>query len=244
VLYAIGIGLDADAHLTNEARRALRSSSTVFALTPDAGDLDLLRAVNPSARLIDLCQFYEGRTDRPSVYDAIAEAVVQEANPYSNVALVVYGNPMFLVSAVERLLSLARQKRIPTKVIPGISSFDTVLADLQIDLGYGVVLIDATLLMVSKLKLDPRLPILIFQVANVGSNEVERGAIPIDRLRSLLGVLAATYPPEHECKLVVSRKSIFEDGYVVEGSISNLADKACINLSDRPTLYVPALPIS
>lgn len=241
MLYAIGIGLDVDAQLTLEARRAIRTCSIIFALTPDAEALTLLRRANPIAEIIDCSQFYEHRSKRPDVYDSISDAVIDATSPYTDVALVVYGHPMFLVSAVEKMLERAKVKKIETKVIPGISSFDTVLADLQLDLGYGVVVVDATALLSNRQLLETQLPLLVFQVANIGCDDVERGVIPVDRLRTLLRFLQKVYPPEHRCKLIVSRRSIYEDGYIVEDSISCLAENTAVQLGDRPTLYVPPL---
>lgn len=241
MLYAIGLGLDARAHLTPEAMRAVRSCVEIFVLAPDASAVSLVRELNPSAHVVDCQKFYRNRRRRPAVYDSIAEAVLQACTKYTDTALVVYGHPMFLVSAVETLLEGAREIGVPTKVIPGVSSLDMVMADLQLDVGYGVTVADATLLLKSGLRLDTRLPLLVFQIANVGSDRVERGAIPRDRLVEVLNHLQETYPDDHDCILVVSQKSLLDDGYMLRSTLEELKHDRTVRLEDRPTLFLPGL---
>lgn len=241
MIYVIGIGLDINSHITSEAKRAIRTCSTLYALIPDAEAIKDLRKENPLAKIVDCNSFYNLHERRPDVYDSIADALIKEATPYTDIGLVVYGHPMFLVSAVEKMLLRAHQKNLSTKIIPGISSFDAILADLKIDLGYGVIIADATLLIKRRLSIIPQLPLLIFQVANIGSDYVERTSISNERLHQLTSYLQLTYPSDHQCKLVVSQKSIFEQSYIITDSLSNLAVRPDVSLSDRPTLYVPAL---
>lgn len=238
-LYAIGLGLNAEAYLTNEARRVIKSCTVLYALSPDAEDLSLLKRLNPNAKLVDCRRFYETKRDRPAVYNAIAEALITDCSLFSDTGLVVYGHPMFLVSAVEKALEKARAASIPTKVIPGISSFDVILADLQVDLGYGVTLLDATLLVQNKIRPDKSIPALVFQIANVCSTAVEREFIPRTRLGRLLRVLKEHYPANHPCKIVVSQNSIYDRGYVVDETLETLMLSEKLNLTDRPTLFLP-----
>ena len=102
---------------------------------------------NPTAKIVDCIKYYEASDSRPTVYDRISAEVLSSCSPYADTGLAVYGHPMFLVSAVEKTIAAARQAMIPTHIIPGISSFDTILCDLQIDLGYAVTLVDASLLL-------------------------------------------------------------------------------------------------
>tara|TARA_Y100001933_G_C19008265_1_gene567567 strand:- start:3599 stop:4330 length:732 start_codon:yes stop_codon:yes gene_type:complete len=243
VLYAIGLGLDVRAHISNEAIQTLKSCRVVYVLSPDSLSLELIQALSPTIKVVDCSPYYNAEDLRPNVYENIARDIINEADNYTNIGIAVYGNPMFLVSAVERIIEKAESKGIKTKVIPAISSFDTLLADLKIDLGYGVTLIDASLLVSTKPNIDARLPLLIFQVANIGSNKVERGEIHSSRLEPLIDYLKTIYPENHECKIIVSSKGIFDPGYIADLRISELSTSDAISLSHRPTIYIPEMDV-
>jgi uncharacterized protein YabN with tetrapyrrole methylase and pyrophosphatase domain len=241
VLYAIGLGLDIRAHISNEAKQALKSCRVVYVLSPDSIALDLIKGISPVIRVVDCSPYYDEEDVRPKVYDNIANDIINEADNFTNVGIAVYGNPMFLVSAVEKIIDKAELNGIKTKVIPAISSFDTLLADLKLDLGYGVTILDASLLLSSNLNVETKLPLLLFQVANIGSIDVERGEIKRDRLKPLVDYLVSIYPPDHKCKLVVSSKGVFDPGYIVDTTVSDLLTNKNINLSHRPSLYIPEI---
>ena len=239
VLYAIGLGLDIRAHISNEAKQALKSCRVVYVLSPDSLSLDLIKSISPTARIIDCSSYYDTEDLRPNVYDNIANDVIQEADDYTSIGIAVYGNPMFLVSAVEKILMQAELNGLKTKVIPAISSFDTLLADLKLDLGYGVTLLDASSLLSSNFHIETKLPLLLFQVANIGSINVERKNISRDRSRPLVKYLMTIYPPNHNCKFVVSSKGMFDAGHIVETSICEILTNESVDLTHRPTLYIP-----
>lgn len=241
MLYAIGLGLDVRAHISSEAIQTLKSCRIVYVLSPDSRAKDLITSLAPTARVIDCYKYYYRESLRPKVYENIAADIIGEADSYTNIGIAVYGNPMFLVSAVEKIIEKAEHGGIKTKVIPAISSFDTLLADLKIDLGYGVTLIDASLLVATKPNIDTKLPLVLFQIANLGSDQVERGAIKTERLEPLVSHLKTLYPESHTCKLVVSSKGFLDPGYIIDLKISDLSSHEKINLTHRPTLYIPEM---
>lgn len=241
MLYAIGLGLDVRAHISNEAKQTLKSCRVVYVLSPDSIALDLIKEISPATRLIDCSPYYDAEDARPKVYDNIANDIIKDSDNYTNTGIAVYGNPMFLVSAVEKIIDKAELNGVKTKVIPAISSFDTLLADLKLDLGYGVTMLDASLLLSSNINVETKLPLLIFQVANIGSIDVERGEIKRERLKPLEEYLKGIYPPDQKCTFVVSSKGVFDPGYIVETTISDLSSNENIDLSHRPSLYIPEI---
>lgn len=239
MIYAIGIGLDIKSHITPEAIRVIKDCNKIFILSPDSIALDYVKSLNPLIEIVDCEKFYEHEVNRPKVYEKISKAIINSYQRFTKIGILVYGNPMFLVSAVEKMLLKAEHLDIKTKVIPGISSFDTIISDLKIDLGYGVTLIDASLLLSKKFALEKKLPLLIFQVANLNSEDIEDGRIPLERLTFLVEYLQSIYPRNHLCKFIVSSKSIFELGYIIETRLDEILDNIEVNLCHRPTIYIP-----
>ena len=149
---------------------------------------------------------------------------------------------MFLVSAVERLIQKAEAASIRVVVVPAISSFDTILADLKVDMAYGLQIYDATLLVSDCPTLNVDAHLLVFQVANIGSDLIEPNDIDRQRLSRLKQLLLKAYPGSHMCRFVLSRRSILDQPEIVDVSLDLLDTDSGVVLRHRPTLYVP--PVS
>jgi hypothetical protein len=120
-----------------------------------------------------------------------------------------------------------------------VSSFDTVMADLGEDLGYAVQLFDATTLLQGDYALNPKVPALIFQIANTLSPQVQRGDPPPALLRPLRDHLRRFYPAASTCKIVQSSSVPWEASEVRTLALDALGEEP-LDLWRRPTLYLPA----
>ena len=237
-LYAIGLGIDCRLHITEQAKQTLRVCSKIFVLNPDTVALSLVRSLNPAAELIDCNKFYRGVKLRPNAYKIIARNVLKACTPHSNIGFVTYGHPMFLVSAVEQIIAKANETKINVQVIPGISSFDTLMSDLQVDPGYGVQIYDATLMLLTKPKINTEIPLIIFQMSNIMSLKIERKFIHHKRLTKLREFLLTMYPSDHKCRILSSPIRSYEPPKVSTVLLKTLDRPGVINLNSRPTLYV------
>ena len=108
----------------------------MFVLHDDLMVHDYVRTLCPDTR--DLAEFYRSRSIRADVYRAIFDMLVDEASRAPGVAFLLHGHPLFLVSATEYTLGLARQRGLRVEMLPAVSSFDTLLCDLGIDFGYAL----------------------------------------------------------------------------------------------------------
>lgn len=72
------------------------------------------------------------------MYTKISELIIATAKDNGPVSFIVHGHPLFLVSASEYTLDLAEENNLSVKILPGISSFDTLMCDLKIDYGYAL----------------------------------------------------------------------------------------------------------
>lgn len=237
--YAVGLGVNFRAHITPEAKEALSTCPFIFALTPDSTAISYLEREFPQSQILDCAAFYEGRNTRPEAYEAIGDEVIKTLDLGSDVALVTYGHPMFLVSAVENTIDRAKAAGHHSFAVPGVTSLDTLQADLQVDIGYGATIADATLLLEDEIPFSTKIPLVVFQVANLRNRLIEDADIPAERIWPFVDYLLKIYPPEHSCALVVSRKSLFDPGEVAWMQIYELKEQNRIALNMRPTLYIP-----
>lgn len=238
-IYLIGTGILSILHLTTEAKQVISVCKRMYVLHDDISVIQEIRTMCSDTR--DLAVFYEtDATLRCDVYNDIAAEVVGSASHVRPVGMAVHGNPMFLVSAVENILHLARHADLRVKVVPGVSSLDTIQCDLGIDLGYSVQVYDSTLLFEQRVNVDPRVPLLIFQLATFQNPRLVRAEPGPAILEPLIDYLERFYPRTHRCSIVYSATSVLDAARIVDVELGALAHGNSFNLWERPTLYVPA----
>jgi uncharacterized protein YabN with tetrapyrrole methylase and pyrophosphatase domain len=238
-LYLLGSGIRGALQLTRETLQALATCRAVYVLHDDLMVHDAIREVCADVR--DLADLYSGHTLRADVYRAISELLVAEAARQGPVGFVVHGHPLFLVSATEYTIELGRARGLNVRMLPAVSSFDTLLCDLEIDYGYGLQMYDATTLIQNQWKPNASVPTLIFQLATTMNAEVTRDEPSASVLRPLIDHLLKSYPPDHMCILVHSAAHLLEPTAKLAVKLEDLAARDDIELWRRPTLYVPSI---
>lgn len=237
-LYLLGSGIRAALQLTVETIQALRASTEVHVLHDDPYVIEQIRQYCPE--VYDLVGFYSEDKRRPEIYREISEHLVRRALERSPVSFVVHGHPLFLVSASEYTIELGRRKGLSVQVLPAVSSFDTLLADLGIDFGYGLQLFDCSTLLANGWSMDARVPTLVFQLATLLDDRVVKSDPKPDSLRPLTRYLERFFPENHACMVVHSVVGILGRPEIVSTTIGELHRNERIDLWRRPTLYIPS----
>lgn len=238
-IYLLGSGIRGTLHLTTETLQAVEACRCLFVLHPDQMVLDDLRRRCPDVR--DLSAVYDRYDVRRDVYVEMSRLVVAEAQRGGPVGFMVHGHPLFLVSAAEYTLTLATSRGMTTEILAGVSSFDTLLCDLGIDYGYGVQIFDSTTLLDNDWTPNPKVPLLVFQLATTRNPNVVTGRPTGACLQPLVDHLIGTYGGDHMVKVVHSAAFLIEKTEIIELPLSAVSVDS-LDLERRPTLYVPALP--
>jgi hypothetical protein len=238
-LYLLGSGIRGTLQFSRETIQALSSCRIAYVLHDDLMVHAYVRSLG--AQVIDLAEQYTGRTERAEVYHEISRILVEEAARGPGVAFLVHGHPLFLVSATEYTLELARERALRVEMLPGVSSFDTLLCDLQVDYGYALQMYDTTTLLEHGWAPNPRVPMLLFQLSTTLNARVVEGDPDPEVLRPIVDLLAKTYGPDHRCVLVHSGAHLLETTERRDVAIAELIEHAGGELWRRPTLYVPPI---
>jgi uncharacterized protein YabN with tetrapyrrole methylase and pyrophosphatase domain len=239
-LYILGSGIRSFLQLTTETIQALKKCRIVYVLHDDQMVIDHIKKYCTNVQ--DLAYMYQGNTIRSKVYRDISEMLVSEAVKQSNVGFVVHGHPLFLVSATEYTLSLARTKNLSISILPAVSSFDTLLCDLEIDYGYGIQIFDATSMVRMNWFPNPSIPTLIFQLTTILNDEIVTDEPNESVLSPLVKHLSKVYPPHHLCTIIHSAAHLLETPSKVNIKLEEMdRNNNKIELWKRPTLYVPSL---
>jgi len=152
----VGLGPGDSSLLTRAAWELLQASTVVYLRT----------AIHPTVAelpaTIELRAFdalYEAASDFGVVYERIASELIERARSGEHVVYAVPGHPLIAEATTRRLLTLAHEQQIPTRIIPGLSFVEPVCSALQLDpLEHGLQLLDALDLVLSDAAFESAAP--------------------------------------------------------------------------------------
>jgi tetrapyrrole methylase family protein/MazG family protein len=141
IITILGLGPGDAALLTRAAWELLQATRVLYLRT----------AIHPTVAqlppLIELRSFdtlYEVAGDFGTIYERIAAELVDRALQGEEVVYAVPGHPLVAEATTRRLLALARERGIPTRIVDGLSFIEPVCVALELDpLEHGLQLIDA-----------------------------------------------------------------------------------------------------
>ena len=131
----MGVGITAISQLTREVDDYIRRADIVYYHATTGVIAAHIRQLNGGA--VDLYRLYGEGKQRTKTYVQMAELMLREVRGGKSVVAVFHGHPGILVMATRRAVAIARREGFPARIIPGVSSVDCLLADLNIDPGVG-----------------------------------------------------------------------------------------------------------
>ena len=205
-VFVVGAGIRGRKHLTLEALTYLRQASVVLFFPFDSITSEWLEKDLEVAKSESLAPLYQDGSVDVDNYDRISKKILETAQEFGSVAVLIPGHPRVGVSWIQDLEYYDREVKIRLKIIEGISSFDTMLTDLGRDpLEHGAVVIDANRMLLYRLNLDPRMDYYIYHVCSVGTSRTHFSNPALNnRLDLLKNWLLRSFPPNHEVELVQS----------------------------------------
>ncbi|MBV8416663.1 MAG: hypothetical protein JO251_15755 [Verrucomicrobia bacterium] len=202
----IGAGVLSPDQLTLEAVRAMQGSSIIYYLLDTNPKLEAyLAKLGPE--LVDLGNLYEEGAFDQDIYEQIAEIVLLATKRYAHVCFLVPGHPLIYVTSSSLILDRAQRMGITTTVLPGISSLDTMIIQLRLEIGrHGLQVFEANRFVYLSFKPDPRIPLFLLQPGAIGTGFItEKRENRPRRFEALRDALLRYYPPQHQCVLLVSK---------------------------------------
>jgi uncharacterized protein YabN with tetrapyrrole methylase and pyrophosphatase domain len=203
-LYVIGLGVKIPGHTTIEAAEAMVRCSRIYCIVQEPPAVWLPSKAS-SIPVVNLMSMYIEGALRTDNYQRVAQAIFDGMKEVPVVGYVTYGNPLAYDSVAQKLVGDARRDGVPFQVVPGISSIDTILCDLGIDMAPGVQVYEASWLAASRTPLIASVAAILLQLGHFGSARAHyRDRRPAEALKDLVEYLCRFYPPSHEVFLVQS----------------------------------------
>jgi uncharacterized protein YabN with tetrapyrrole methylase and pyrophosphatase domain len=243
VIRFIGYGICLRSQISLEAIEGLVRSKRVLFFPTVLGEMERFLERLGVKDYEDLSPFYEDEAEDWENYVRIIEHIQAESIRFQDVSVLMPGHPRLGVSLISWLEHTDSVKNaFDIRVIPGLSSFDTIICDIGLDpLERGTILVDANRLLDSSHALDTHWNYLVYHVSSVGSGGVHRSAM-LDQggLEKLLELLLRSFPPDHEITLIESSPLKLESARLEHGALRRLPDFAN-RFNVGTTLFVPAM---
>jgi hypothetical protein len=235
-LTVVGMGMRAGVHMTVETRLAIEQASKVLYLVADPVSEACILKLNPKAE--SLGHLYRDGKPRIEIYETIIAKILGDLESEGNVCAAFYGHPGVLSHPAWESIRRARATGKQARMLPAISTEDSLFADLGLDIGRtGLQSFEATRFLYYDYNFDPCAGLLLWQVSVLG--EVQWN-LPQTAVRSRLEVLAnylmEFYAPEHEVYLYHAPELPTSRALIERVSLRDLAKAEFISIS---TLYIP-----
>jgi uncharacterized protein YabN with tetrapyrrole methylase and pyrophosphatase domain len=237
-LYIVGLGIVSVRQITREAESAMRRSNEILYASDAIGIDDYLRQLCEKVTEVYVSTLREGE-DRLSKYNRIAATVLEAALDHPPVSFAVAGHPQVFVFPTQQILAVAESLGLRVKVLPGISAFDCMIVDLQLDPGtQGVQMFETTALLLQQRPLHPDVPCFLWQVGAVETRLFTRAPSTAGRFTRLQNHLLKYYPEDHLAKVVYSSSHPLATSSVLEFRIDEMHLHAS-EIHPGATLYLP-----
>lgn len=236
-LTVVGTGMRAGLHMTMETRLAIEQAARVLYLVADPISEACIRKLNANTE--SLWPMYETGKERIEIYETIIAKILDELESAGDLCVAFYGHAGVLTYPAWESIRRARATGKRARMLPAISTEDTLFADLGIDIGRaGLQSHEATRFMYYKYNFDTSAGLLLWQVSVLGETvwnpPHEAGVRP--RLEVLTDYLKGFYGPDHEVFLYHAPEFPTSRPLIERVLLRDLPKAEFISIS---TLYIP-----
>ncbi|MGE0385060.1 MAG: SAM-dependent methyltransferase [Gammaproteobacteria bacterium] len=197
-IHIAGLGVQGVDHLTLETDAILAECNEVLYVDTGIATRAYLAARCRRATALYDESYAPGR-GRVGAYRHMAARVVEAALDHPPVAFAMFGHPIVFAYAPFLIADMARLLDLRVQVLPAVSSLDCLFAAQMLDPSVsGLLIYEATDLLLRRRPLMPDVPTLIWQVGNLETrlHSLRPGAP--GRLFRFVRYLLEAYPPDHE----------------------------------------------
>jgi uncharacterized protein YabN with tetrapyrrole methylase and pyrophosphatase domain len=199
--------------------------------------IDYLKTLCPD--VVDLMHAPKPGGHRRLAYRRMASTVIAAALEKPPVCFATYGHPKMYCHPTTLIQRAARVLDLKVEVLPGVSSIDTLLVDLNIDPGFdGLQVYDATDLVVRRRPLQNDVSCVIMQAPIVLEAFNNGKPAKRDNLQLLQNYLLEFYPPEQKVVIVISKTHPLVEPVTQKIELGNLASALQKGLLVG-TLFIP-----
>lgn len=239
VIRVIGSGLLGRLHITLEASEHLMATRKALCLGTNFGIMPWLQQNGVYAENVNYL-YVDGARDDDN-YARIIGKIYSDLALFGDVTLIVPGHPRVGVSIVQTLSTDVVKGQFELYVVPGVSSFDSLINDINLDpLEDGTCMVDANRLILYDHAMETALNYCVYHVSSIGNVMTDfRDPVPRNQAHLLGRKLRKHYSEEHKVMLVTSAQHVNEASRVDHGDIGTL-ETLLEDVTFSTTLFIPA----
>lgn len=240
-LSVVGGGIKSPNQMTLESLNLIKSADHVLSYSQSIPIMTEFFAEHGIKNVQYLDTLYRHGAKDTATYSNMYKTIVSSLENNQNVVLVVAGHPRIGVT-VTQWLSKALDQDIEFVVLEGVSSFCTMLNDLEIDpLEKGVTIIDANRMLLFKQQLNALSGHFIYHVCSVGTSKTNILQPQLDnKIELLRDHLLQFFPKDHPVILVSSAHKPQGISQLTHSTVCELAELLPV-ITFASTLYVPPM---
>lgn len=235
----VGTGIRIPLDLTIGAIEVLRNCSVIYTIAPRSARNWFVDTMN--LPIENLLESYQADRRRKENYDDAVSRILQGAKKTSPVAYLTQGSPIFYDYVAQETVRQARSLGLSIQIVPSVSSVDSLMADLMIDIAPGIQIYEASWFV--GYKIEPRLdiPCILLQISAFATNfaTFDRQLSP-HVLSPLRDRLLEYYPANHDLILVRSATSLEDESMIKSVKLQSLCDPNQALPFDG-SMYIPAV---
>jgi len=237
-IYIVGTGITPGLHLTRETEAALRSSNEVLYVDKSFGIEELLRTYCSNLTDLHKSCYAEGHS-RLDAYRSMASVVVNAALAHPPITFALYGHPLVYSLPPFIVVAAAEAIGLNVKILPGVSSLDTLFVDLRFDpCTNGVQMYEATDILLRQRPLQSDVPCFIWQIGAVESRLYSTAPSSPARFARIKEYLLKFYPQDHRMIAVYSSSMPLVPSILTEFTLNTIEDVAA-ELHQGVTVFIP-----
>lgn len=233
----VGLGIVGVYQITREVEEVVRRCRHIFVVDSGHGVLDYLRT--HCAEVTDLTPLYVRGKNRLPTYHRMAAEVISAAIGASPVCFATYGHPRVFCYPTTLIKRAAEVLELRVEIFPGISSLDTMLVDLDVDIASdGVQMYEATDVLVRRRPLQNDVGCILWQATTLCDPTYPDRPVSVEQIAPLQNYLLRFYPSHHPVVMVMSKTFPLLRSTIQRFPLERLA----IELAQGPlvgTLYLP-----
>ena len=173
-LACVGTSIFGLTALSLDSIRYLAHADIVYCYPVTSAHLQFLREINPN--IVDLnATLYRDGGSYADTYAAIVQEISGTIAHKKKVAYAQQGSPVFLAHTSIELARWARAKGYKVAIVPGVSSFECLLANLTLnhDL-YDIQLYNCGSVVTGASNIDARVPCVLFNLASFANHSISQ----------------------------------------------------------------------
>jgi Tetrapyrrole (Corrin/Porphyrin) Methylases len=235
-LTIVGTGIRAGLQMTVETQICIRQASKLLYLVADPVSEACIKKLNPRSE--SLGPMYEVGKPRIEIYENMIHRILSEVEVAGDVCVAFYGHPGVLSYPARESMRRAKAMGMPARMLPAISTEDSLFADLGIDIGSaGLQSYEATRFLFNKYKFDTSTGLVLWQLGVLGENDWAPPHPNVrPRLETLAEYLMGYYRPTHRVFLYHAPEFPTSPPVVEELALADIPKARFFTIS---TLYIP-----